>query len=359
MITRRRSQPLVLLPLLAGCEFDFTGIGDALAEAWCGPGQCLPTLSASGTVRIGDYYAWGQEASVLVYTDVDTLRPIDSVSVYPGPSRGVYWIGFGASPPAGVCRFMGRAVLWDGRRSELRPLFRGAPSCVASYEGAYPAADFVLPAYTPLPEPFAITGTVSVDGDPPPSGAASVRLTVRTHDNMGPVAVPLDDQGTYRLETNDRAIWFALCHAVRARIEVSATGGALVRETELAATTLGTCVSGRRLPDVRIGERKAATGRVWIRETAQVPYTLVGAAEAQVAILRSTDSTMVGTEVSTQDDGYFHLWFPDGLVDPGCDWLLRATLVGDTTEVRPLLPAGEGPCREGVFHDFWFGPRGY
>lgn len=89
----------------------------------------------------------------------------------------------------------------------------------------------------------------------------------------------------------------------------------------------------------------AATGRVIMDDL------VVGAGAARVALLNPIDSTVVGEEFATLDDGSYRVWFPHALATAGCNWLLRARHANGVTEIRPLLGTSTA-CVETIYHDF-------
>jgi hypothetical protein len=345
---------LVLLPLSAGCvDLDLTGLGDALVAGLCG-GSCPPppppTLAVMGRVQVGPYPAATDEAKVLVYAASDTIMPTDSASGF----GSYYWFDFGANPVPAVCGYLARAVKWSGETTELKPLFVPGESCEVS-PGARQGSDFELPDYAPLDQPFVVWGNVRVDGRTPTAGEVVVKLHLRgTDDGAWPeVEVPTDDEGVFRYETTEGAQRYEFC--VDAGASVQRAGGGDPVYSGLGPSSGGECHDERQVPDVRIGTRKAASGWIFTSQSdAWLPRDMVGAGAARVALLDPADSTIVGEEVETYDDGSFHVWFPHDMQDPGCDWLVRAELV-ETGEakVQPLSANGTA-CYPDMYLQFEF-----
>jgi hypothetical protein len=344
----RRLLSLLLTPaLLTACELDFTGIGDALVQAYCA-GPCYeptPTLSVSGTVWVGSYRADDGETTILLYSPSDTVAPADSTLVHFG---GGYWRDFGPSPAPAVCDYLARAVLWTGEVTGLEPLFPTDGDCQPSLATVSGPA-FHLPAYPPLLEPFVISGSVRIDGRPARSGEVTLASPLRAPDGSQEQRFTTDDNGEWRVEATDRAQRYSLCR----RVWVLAwQGGVIVDDASLEAPANGMCVSGRRLPDIRIGTRLAAVGSVR-RGASPSPLEPVGEGAANVSLASPADSSLVGEVFETHDDGSFHVWFPHEMPDPGCDWLLRAE-VADQIQYRRLLPDGAASCQPRFYHDFDF-----
>jgi hypothetical protein len=352
---RRSLVVLGLASLAAACELDFTGIGDGFAQAFCESGWCAPGpphVWVLGTVRVGTYVAQPEEAFVLLYDASDTLTARDSIPLW---WSGNYLADLGESPAAAACGYLARAVFWSGERTALRRLLPSADSCKPAVT-AWTGPDFGFPAYDPLETPFVISGMVWVGESPATAGDAVASLQVRTEGGQqATVHVSTDDEGIFSYETTEGALRFAFCHSVLAgvaRVVPDSTAS-----VELGPVPDGRCDDGRRLPDARLRWRKAASGRVYLGDASGGLPAAVAAGAAHVALLSPRDSTVVGEESETYDDGSYHVWFPYEMKSPGCDWLLRAELA-ETGEVqiRPLLPEGTTGCYPPVYDDFAFGP---
>lgn len=344
---RKLTVLLALLPFSSACfDLDLTGLD------FCSEGCGLytpppPTLSVEGSVTVGPYQAMWDEVSLLVYAPADTVEPVDSV-----PIGGDYYVDLGQSPAADACDYLARAVLWTGERTELKPLFASSEPCGVS-TAPQRGSDFEFADYAPLDVPFTVGGQVRLNGAPasPDEVVVTVFLRPRQDGSSSEVDVSTDDDGRFRYETTEGAERFWFCSGA----------GASVRRAdreEWIYTGLGfmpdeTCPDEIQLPDVRIGTTKAANGRVFVDDPA-VGWVLVGAGEARVALLDPADSTVVGEEFETLVDGSFHVWFPDDLEDPGCDWLVRAELV-ETGEVEIQRLQEGGPyCYPDIYREFVF-----
>lgn len=347
---RTRFAALAFLPALAACELDLTGIGGALSQGFCG-GSCAvpaPRVYVTGTVRIGDYDAWQGEAGILVYAPTDTVSPIATV-----PAGYRYEVSFDPSSSSDVCAYLVRAVLWSGEKTELEPLLATPPQTCPLSAGYYAGADLEFPPYTPLSEPFTVTGRVLIDGVPPAGGAAEVQLAVRAPRHVSQShALTTDDQGIYRFETTDRAQWWGFCQWVEVDVEAAGAQSSRRDDVRLFSTPTASCTASRKVPDVRIGAKKAAWGRVLVFGLG-IDAVGIGSGVARVALLSPADSSVVGEVSETYDDGSFHVWFPPELQAPGCNWLLRTEVEGGPTQIRPLhLPPT--PCQEELYHEFVF-----
>lgn len=345
----RSLSPLLALPLLGACELDFTGIGDALAEGVCG-GHCsapapAPGVAVSGTVWVGSYVAEEPEAWILVYAPPDTVAPVDSISLYYG---GHYSSHFGSQPAPAVCGYVARAVSWTGSATQLERLFPASTDCQPSLLTVQGPV-FRLPAYPPLDEPFVVWGEVMVQGRPAQPGEVTLVTPRRAAEGTVEQTITTGEDGIWRIEAPDGAQRYSLCRRAWAFVR-SELG--IEHESRLDLPSSGDCGNARRMPDIRIGSRKAAVGVVF-RRPSPTSHVRVGEGAARLALLNPADSSEVGETFETYDDGSFHLWFSHEMSEPGCDWLLRAELDG-RVEIRPLLPPGVTDCRPEIYHAFEF-----
>jgi hypothetical protein len=339
----------MLATLLAACDFSFD-LGPALGGGGGWWGDSSSGL-IHGIVHIGDLPSLPDEGTVLLYAPSDTTTPVDSVPT--GLGSFDVWMPFG--DPA--CESLVRVRLWNGYVSDLQPLLDSAPDG-CDVEDAWPAgARFELPGYAPLDEPFTVEGRVFVDGEPAVAGQAGARLELRWTETGVATTGPLetDDDGWYRYETIDKGDKFALCSWVLADVSSgtrrhSASLGRLLPESCVAS-------SGRTLPETRLGATEAVAGQVWIRETwSERP---AGAGEVVVELLDPADSSAIARS-EILDDGSYHLWFPEDLENPGCDWLLRATHRDGAVQTVPFRESSAS-CRYGEWRSFVFertGPDG-
>jgi hypothetical protein len=186
---------------------------------------------------------------------------------------------------------------------------------------------------------------VYIDADPAGEGEAEVRVRIRGV--ATDVVVRTDASGTYTFATIDAAHWFRICSGwVTAWVNSNPRWGTATPR----AIPLASCVGGRTLGDVRIGWRKAAYGQVTVNGSD------AGLGVATVELLHPVTSLVLGEAVPTRDDGSYDVWFPFELKDPGCNWLLRAT-VGTVSETRPLTgpPSAPSPCLiDGIANYFNF-----
>jgi hypothetical protein len=142
------------------------------------------------------------------------------------------------------------------------------------------------------------------------------------------VEVELEADGYAEYVTIHPAEWLAFCN--------EATGVAVLpdgrtQDAYNPAVDLDRC-GDRDIGEIRFGQVQAAVGRV--RQGAEpVP---VGTGEAWVELLSPADSTTVGDPAFTRDNGTFVLWFPYGVTDPGCDWLVRVSTDAGPAEIRRL-----------------------
>ncbi len=342
---------LALLPLSSAC-FDLNLTGLDLCWDGCGPyTPPVPRLSVTGTVTVGDYQAMWNEATLLVYAPTDTIEPWDSI-----PAPGGYYIDFGESPVPDACDYLARAVLWTGEETALQPLFASAEPCEVSNSPRTGSA-FQLPGYPELDAPFTVWGRVRVDAEPAAPGDVVVSVFLRPGPSGSPseAEVSTDDEGRFLYETTDGAQRFWFCSGAGASVRRS-------EEDTWVFTGLGVvpddaCGSAVEVPEVRLGTTKAAHG--WIYLISDGPthdWLPVGAGEARVALLDPADSTVVGEEYETYADGSMHVWFPDEMQDPGCDWLVRAELVETgEAEIKPLREDGETYCYPDIYKEFAFG----
>lgn len=346
-----RKLPSLLLTALAlaACDFDLTGLGgNWFGEPCYGCYTPPPSVSLTGLVYVGPYRAEPEEAVVLLFAPSDTVTPMDSIRVDYG---GMYWKDFGSNPTPAECGYVARAVKWTGEKTQLQPLFAHASSCGSStYVASGPRFD--LPEYPELDEPFAVWVEVRVAGEPARDGEVQLQPSLRVPDGAFDWSAdwtPSDAEGRVVFETIDGAQRFALCRYVHATVQAAATGE--LHYTALHPVSDGSCGDARRLPDLRLGTRKAASGRVFLggRDLHDTPTATAG--EATVALVSAADSSVVREVFETYDDGSFHVWFPHEMFDPGCDWLLRLEL-GERVHYRPLLPPGATSCQPDFYHDF-------
>ena len=337
---------LLTIPMLVGCELDlFEPDWDGGCFFSCGGygyDYTPPaTVSVSGQIFVGEYEAMEGEARILLYAASDTVSPVDSIQAY-----GWYHRDFGPTPGAQVCGYLARAVLWSGESSGLEPLFPTQASCQATSYGTS-GPTFHLPAYPTLAEPFVLRGRVLVDGEP--AQAEEVRLGIWMRQPpmaaTGPVMVTTSAGGDWSLEVSDGAQRYELCRWVNAEVQhVAATGPDHPR---LNQPSRGICESERTLPDVRIGTRKAAVVEV-LRDVSPGVLQGVVAGAARVSLRLPSDSSLVGEEVTTLDDGTAHVWFPHDMASPGCAFLLKVEL-GARVQYHPLQPVGATDCWDGRY----------
>jgi len=346
---RRHLALLLTLPALAACEIDLT---EPLSDIdWCliscsgGFGPPPPSVFVTGLVWVGEYLAFEGETQILLYVAPDTLVPVDSIPVLDGH----YFRGFGATPTPEICGYLARAVLWSGESTGLERLFPTTGQCQATSYGTT-GPTFDLPAYAPLSTPFVVRGRVLVDGQPAP-GDVQIRPSLRiARTGSQPPYVTTDVNGHWSFEVVDAAQRFGLCAWAGADVYSPATGRS--DYARLDSPTNGICDTERVLPDVRFGTRKAAVVQVY-RETSPGMPARVGAGEAKVSLAMAADSSAVGDEFTTLDDGVAHVWFPDDMENPGCAFLLRVELDG-AVQHHPLVPPGETGCRENYYRFFQF-----
>lgn len=361
---------LALVPSVAGCDlgFNLTGLGDAFSCTDCwdvggGGGGSGPSSGYySGRIWVGPYSVVEGEATVYAYDPSNLTVPIDSaVSRDQGCSRLLntscvpgYDFDFRRAPPAVVCGYLARVVLWNGESSELAPLFPTAPTPCDSLSTPGAARNYPLPAYSPLDTPFALEGSVLIDGEPAgggvrvdvhtrPTAADSVSacpawsfFSVRQDRSVPPplaecVPVYTDVRGHFVYSTTDPAQLFVLCDLAIARVSLEDTR---VLQTELESTSLSTC-SKRSFADLRFGSRQAARGTVRVDGERWAT-----AGEAYVELFDPVRSTTVGERSWTLDDGSFLVWIPDDyIVETDCVLNLRAAHVGggSTTDTDPYL----------------------
>ena len=349
---RRHAMLLLTIPMLAGCELDMLGPdwdeGCFLTcggEGW-GYGDYTPaSVRVSGRVLVGEYEAMWEEARILLYAPSDTVSPVDSISV-----DGRYWRDFGPAPGAAVCAYLARAVLWSGESTGLQPLFPTATSCEPTpRETAGPT--FRLPAYPVLAEPFVLRGTVLVNGQTPQPGDVQLALQVR-HPVPGssPATFTTSSDGSWSFEVTDGAQRFALCRWVD--VEVRHLAVVASDQPRLGLPSSGICGSERVLPDVRIGTLKAAVVQVQ-QDVSPGVLEVVPAGAAKVSLRLPADSSLIGEESATLDDGTAHVWFPHDMTSPGCSFLLKVEL-GARVQYHPLQSPGATTCYEGQFHSVQF-----
>jgi hypothetical protein len=346
---------LLLLPTLAACDinilgsdFDSWGIG-----GWgIGGGDwTASTVVVQGRVAIGPFQAMTGEVTVELFDPTDLTTPV-AVSVTSGNQ---FTFDLGTSPRAAVCGYQLRGVLWNGEAGPMQSLFSSAPSPCTLAPGWITAAPLNLPAYAPLAAPFALEGTVLVDGRT--ARAAEIAVVVSTRDPTVTDSLPrarTDASGRYRIETRDGAQRFAMCSTVWAHVE---DPSGRYERVQLEALRPADCGSMRTLPDARIGSLKAAVGYLYPHAGAQERH--LGAGEAWAELIRIDDGK-VGERFASMDDGTIHVWFPHDVRVPGCGWLLRTTLTSGASEVRELHAGGtlcEGPANHHLFTDRFSTPH--
>lgn len=380
--------PLALVPSVAGCDlgFNLTGLGDSFSCTDCwdvgggGGGSGRSSRYYSGQISIGPYSVVEGEATVYAFDPSDLTVPIDSaVSRDQGCFRLVtnscipgYTFDFGPEPPPVVCGYLARVVLWNGDSSELAPLFPTAPTPCDSLSTSGGARNYSLPAYSPLNTPFALEGSVFIDGEPADEGVHVNILTrptstdsvsacpdgsffsgffsVREDGSVSPrsaecVPVNTDLTGQFLYSTTDPAQVFLLCELAIARVSLH-DGRTLQRQLE--STTRDTCTH-RRFHDFRFGGQAAASGAVRLLDANR----WAAAGEVYVEVLDPSHSSTIGEPGWTLDDGSFFLWLPDEMVEPPCDLVLRATVVGGVSKIQPRSPGATATsCPGGSLHLF-------
>jgi hypothetical protein len=245
---------LASILVLGGCDFDMTGLGAAISEAFC-DGPCPPPppppppappereLAVTVLAFVGDHSAFPGEYTIHLYAAGDTAAPIRS------------WddqkLWFGEAPDPEVCAYLVRATLWTGATSEIQSLFSDPPAeCRPDRtDSSRHVVEFRFPAYVPLGKPFVITGRVWMSDRPAHTGEVMARLWL-----LGAATTPVatNEEGFFTYSTDDPVdrMWFCLW----ASAEVSrVSDGATEAETRLEGVSSDVCGGGRRLPDVRIG----------------------------------------------------------------------------------------------------------
>lgn len=340
---RRHSVLLLTIAVLAGCDFQILDLDDSCFLS-CGFGGWgpppSPAVRVTGQVWIGEYPATEEEAKVLLYAASDTMHPLDSIFV----SGGSYWRELGPEPTATICGYKARAVQWSGETTALAPLFSGAGCVAATHAATGPRFD--LPPYAPLAEPFVLRGRVLVDGTPARPGDVTVTPWLRLRPGeLAPPSIATDAAGGWVHEVNDGAQRFALCRGAGAGVLHVPSGRS--DGSGLGRPSRDVCANQRVLPEVRLGTRKAATVGV-LSGPAASEAEAVAAGEATVSLALPADSSLVGEEFTTLDDGIAHVWFPHDMSSPGCSFLIRVELAA-RVQYLPLLPPPETICRENVF----------
>lgn len=331
----------LLLPALAACDMDF-GLGlDLTGLGWGSGGWGPYTASVEGSVMVGPFRAMEDEVTVELF---DPARPGTTLTTSVSSEGGYYSFDLGAAPAANVCSYQIRGALPDGTTSAPQPLFDPVPAPCALAPSWYIGSTLSVPAYEPLEEAFTVQGTVLVDGRAATAGEVTVELTLRPRTPSDSVLVARTDaNGRYRFETYDAGERFALCSGAWAGAR---DGSGRSQSLRLEGLPQSVCGSGRSLPEARIGSRKAAEGWIYLSETA--PGRYLGAGRAWAELLSMADGSVVGERFPTLDDGTFHVWFPHGMGNPGCDWLLRVTLETGESEVRELFRSGG--CTTPTYH---------
>lgn len=350
-LTMPPSLVFLLSLALAGCEFDIFGPGSWDFD-WGSPGgyTAPPRFAVSGNVYVGDDPAVTEEATVLVFSPLDTLRAVDSVTT----RWGGYEIDLGTDFNSTACSYLARAVLWTGEVSAIAPLLPGHDGGPCDgWSNPRRGADFRLPGYTTLlAEPFVVTGRILLHGVPAHPDDAWARIMLRARGREDPLwtaQIAPDAEGVYRFETKDVGERVALCQGIQA--EVWAGGQTFVT---LFETVRPACGNGRTLPDVRRGTRKAAEGFVHVSDEPGNGWQRIGAGEARLELRAPADSSVVAT-ADTLDDGSFHLWFPHELENPSCDWLLRATWA-DRKQTHRLSQLSGDNCEPPIYVTIGFDP---
>jgi hypothetical protein len=369
---------LALVPSVAGCDlgFNLTGLGDSFACTDCwdvggGGGSGRSSRYYSGQISIGPYSVVEGEATVYAYDPSDLTVPIDSaVSHDQGCFRLVtnscvpgYTFDFGSEPAPVICGYLARVVLWNGDSSELAPLFPTAPTPCDSLSTPGGARDYSLPAYSPLNTPFALEGSVVIDGRPgdavrvdiltrpTPTDSASTCdawsfFSVRRDESVLPpratcVHVYTDPSGRFLYSTTDPAQLLVLCGLAIARVSLPDDR---TLQRQLESTTRDTCTH-RRFHDFRFGGQEAAGGAVRLLDAER----WAEAGEVYVEVLDPSHSSTIGEPGWTLDDGSFFLWLPDEMVEPPCDLVLRATVAGGGSKIQPRSPGATATSCSGGY----------
>lgn len=332
----------------AGCSdpitldlWDDDGCGFmSVCPEWGSVGGSSVSLRLNGEAWIGDYRAIHDEVSILVFRPGNLEVPVDSLAA---SWDGEYSVDLGNVSPTAACAYHVKAIRWDGVELPLRPVAEDPATCMGS--AGIPAPRFDFPAYEPLDEPLVLMGAVRMEGEPPGREEVAVETRIRMPEaQWADVELLLNDRGAYRLETTDRAQWFALCHQPAARVE--SPGGTVV-QADLSTVDRTRCQGRLPLPTARFDQIKAALG--WVL-TGSPAVPVVGGG-ATVELLDSADGSTVGQSHFIEVDGRYSLWLPPEEEAPRCDLEIRITYEDGATETRPLLGGGSS-CEEGRRVDF-------
>jgi hypothetical protein len=342
-----------------GCDYD--GLELCFGEP-CSTGRSQPLppeLTVAGIASVDGYRVIPGEAVLEVYAPDDTLTPV-GVPTLVGPGAPIerrtrvpltyegYRLYFGTSPDPAVCQYLARVVLWTGDRSLLQPLVPSPPTgCVPNVGPGTdtPGANFTLPTYLSSTE-HRVWGQAYVGDSAASAGEVVVQLDVRPREGVNTVpTVTTVEDGSYELAL-DGPSWFSLCTR-------GLWGLVTPAETEeytfIGSVPIESCSPERRLHDIRVGTLIAAQGQI---SEGTMP---VGTGKGWVRILDPSDSAVVSDTVWTLDDGSYRIFFPHGLTDPGCGWLIEGGLTGGTSEIRPYW--GLGNCDGSrAYHEFSFPP---
>jgi hypothetical protein len=291
-----------------------------------------------GNVMVGTFQAIDREVRVELF---DPANPSTTVAATVS-MQGRYFLDLGATPARDACTFHMRGILWNGEVTSSQPLFTTVPSPCALPLGTHLAATLTLPAYAPLDEPFIVEGEVLIDGRTARAQEAHVEIRTRQSWLLSVDTVRTDADGRYRVETRDAAQRFAWCSQILGSVRDASHR---VAEVQLGALPPSECGNRRALPDVRMGTLKAVVGALYLNNTTMERY--LGAEEAWAELIRVSDGA-VGERFPLLDDGSFHVWFPHGLSDPACGWILRVTLASGPSDVRDI--SGSGPCQGPTNH---------
>lgn len=345
----------LLCTALSGCDYDLDLFGPE-ASGWSGSDAAPPPdpeLMVRGEVFVDGYPVAWDEAFVEVYAPEDTLRPVPVTFIAQddGPwitltrtrapvAWGAYELNFGSFSDPAVCSYLIRVILWNGSRSELRPLVPNPPAGCDPQWVPLQGSRFEMAGYGEEEERW-VGGTVFVDGVLAGQGGAGVELQVRRRRGEPPAFVTTGPDGSFRV-TLDGPQWFALCsRGIGARFRA----GDYEQFLDFGGfDEVESCGSGRRLPEIRLGQTLAAEGVV------RVDGAPAGEGGGWVRLLDPADSTLVGDTARTQDNGGYRLYFPLGLEEPGCDWLIEAGITDGPSEVRPYQRFDH--CSDREWHEF-------